>query len=288
MITLSITPKTEFLADLQARMQHFGAGSMPATREAFDAGVRAAAATWKSVANGAPLNGEVLIKNPSGGYAAGVKVRQTGPFDYTVYNDSKGAEGIENGTPALDMKQTHPYGPKGRVANKGTKTNPRWVPYLIVPFRWGTPGASGGHFRNIIPDQIYSMLRVQIRAGQFIRTQVAVETHPEPNFWGEAVQRAQYQGENGREGWGSMLRGIGGNIEGLSAMDADNQKTDGVYHKNYSTYFTFRVISADSPASSWIKPATPPKNVARKIAEYSRDIIAGMVEAGLRADLGIL
>ncbi|MFZ4618795.1 MAG: hypothetical protein ACOYM2_21730 [Rectinemataceae bacterium] len=275
-------PKTTFLASLQARLNTMGGRGMPQTTEAFKTGVREIEATWKSVANGAPLNGEVLVKNPSGGYAAGVKVRQVGPFDYTVYNDSKGAEGIENGTPPLDMKQTHPYGPKGRVANKGTKTNPRWVPYLIVPFRWGTPGASGGHFRNIIPNQIYSMLRMQIRAGQFIRTQVASETHSEPNFWGEAVQRAQYQGENGREGWGSMLRGIGGNIEGLSAMDADTRKK-----KKGSAYFTFRVISADSPAGSWIKPATPAKNVAKKVADYTRDIITEMVEAAIKADLGL-
>lgn len=281
MIKLSIVPKDDFLAGLQARLKILSAQGMPRTTEAFKAGAKVVEATWKSVANGAPLNGEVLIKNPSGGYARGVKVRQSGPFDYTIYNDSKGAAAIENGAPQLDMKTTHPYGPKGRVANKGTKKNPRWVPYLIVPFRWGTPGASGGHFRNIIPDQIYSMMRAQIKAGSFIRTQVKATTHDEPNFWGESVPRAEYQGENGRDGWGSMLRGIGGNIEGLSAMDADTAK------KTSSAYMTFRIISAESPAGSWIRPASPPKNVAKKVAEASRDIVTEMVEDGLRRDLGL-
>lgn len=281
MIQLSVVPKSSYLAALQARMAALGTGGMPATEEAFKTGVKLIETTWKAVGNGAPLNGEHLIKHSSGGYSAGVKVRQSGPFDYTVYNDSRSAAGIENGTPQLDMKQTHPYGDKGRVTNKGTRANPRWVPYLIVPFRWGTPGASDGHFRNIIPEQVYSMLRTQIKAGSFIRTQVAEETHAEPNFWGEEVQRANYQGENGRPDWGSMLRGVGGNLEGLSVMDADTAK------KSSSTYFTFRVISADSPADSWIKPATPGKNVARKVAEASRDIITEMVEAAIKNDLGL-
>lgn len=282
MIQLSVVPKNSYLAALQARMSTIGAGAMPATEEAFKAGVKIVEATWKSYAMGAPIPGtSYSVKNPTGGYAAGVKVKQSGPFDYTVYNDSKVAAGIENGTPQLDMKQTHPYGNKGRVANKGTRTNPRWVPYLIVPFRWGTPGASGGHFRNIIPEQIYAMLRTQIKAGSFIRTQVTEETHVEPNFWGEAVQRANYQGENGRPDWGSMLRGVGGDIEGLSVMDADTAKKSG------STYFTFRVISADSPEGSWIRPATPARNVAKHVVENSRDIISEMVEDALKTDLGL-
>lgn len=282
MIKVSIIPKDNFLAMLQARIAVMGAGSMPATVAAFKAGVRVAQATWKGYAMGEQIPGSPYrVKHPSGGYAAAVQVRQEGPFDYTVFNDSAAAHALDDGTPELDMKTTHPYGPKSRVANHGTKKNPRWVPYLIVPFRWGTPGSSGGHFRNIIPDQIYAMLRTQIKSGVFVRTKVSPTSHVEPNFWGESVKRAEYEGEEGQENWGSMLRNVGGNMEGMSAMNAD---TSG---KKSSTYFTFRVISAESPAGSWIKPATPAMHISQHVADNVRDIISEMVESGMKVDLGV-
>lgn len=282
MIKVSIIPKDNFLAMLQARLSTMGAGSMPATVANFKAGVSFTQSTWKKFANGEEIPGSSFrIKHPSGGYAAAVQVRQEGPFDYTIFNDSAAARALEDGTPELDMKTTHPYGPKSRVANHGTKKNPRWVPYLIVPFRWGTPGASKGHFRNIIPDQIYAMLRTQIKSGVFVRTKVLPTSHVEPNFWGESVKRAEYEGEEGQENWGSMLRNVGGNMEGMSAMNAD---TAG---KKSSTYFTFRVISAESPSGSWIKPATPAMHISQHVADNVRDIISEMVESGMKVDLGV-
>ena len=50
-----------------------------------------------------------------------------------------------------DMKQTHPYGKKSRVSIKG-------IPYLIIPFRWGTPNGKDtkrAHFNNVIPQKNY-------------------------------------------------------------------------------------------------------------------------------------
>lgn len=282
MINVSIVPKNNFLAMFQARLKAIGAGSLPATVSAFEAGVKVTQSTWKSYAMGEPIPGSPYrIKHPTGGYAAAVQVRSDGPFDYTVFNESQAARELDEGTAQLDMKLTHPYGPKSRVANHGTKMNPRWVPYLIVPFRWGTPGSSGGHFRNIIPDQIYAMLRTQIKSGVFVRTKVLPTSHVEPNFWGDSVQRAEYEGEGGQENWGSMLRGVGGNMEGMSVMDADTKK------KRSSTYFTFRVISAESPAGSWIKPATPAMHITQHVADNVKDIISEMVESGIKVDLGL-
>jgi len=281
MINVSIVPKDNFLAMFQARLKAIGAGSLPATVSAFKAGVKVTQSTWKSYAMGEPIPGSSYrIKHPTGGYAAAVQVRSDGPFDYTVFNDSQAARELDEGTAQLDMKLTHPYGQKSRVANHGTKKNPRWVPYLIVPFRWGTPGSSG-HFRNIIPNQIYAMLRTQIKSGVFVRTKVLPTSHVEPNFWGDSVQRAEYEGEEGQENWGSMLRGVGGNMEGMSVMDADTKK------KRSSTYFTFRVISAESPAGSWIKPATPAMHITQHVADNVKDIISEMVESGMKVDLGL-
>ena len=281
MISVKIIPENDFLGLLRARLKEIGANSMPSTSAAFRVAANIVQATWKSYAMGAAIPGTSnRLKHPTGGYAAHVQVRSDGPFDYTVYNDSKVAQMIEDGTKQLDMKTTHPYGKKSRVANHGTKDNPRWVPYLIVPFRWGTPRATG-HFRNIIPEQIYTMLRMQIKAGEFVRTRVLPATHPESNYAGEAIQRAEYEGEQRQDTWGSMLRGVGGDMEGMSVMVADTEK------KRSSAYFTFRVISAESPASSWIKPATPALHISQHVADNVRDIVNEMIQAGLRQDLGL-
>jgi hypothetical protein len=282
MIKIEIIPESNLLATLQARLKEIGSASLPATVDAFKQGVKIIQSEWKSYAMGAQIPGtSYKLKNPTGGYAAGIKARNDGPFDYTIYNDSLVAHALEEGTPQLDMKTTHPYGQKGRVANHGTKNNPRWVPYLIVPFRWGTPRATGGHFRNIIPEQIYAMLQLQIKAGVFTRTKVLPSTHTEPNFWGEQVQRAEYEGEDERGNWGSILRGIGGDIEGMSVMAANTAK------KRSSTYFTFRVISAESPAGSWIKPATPAMHIAQHVADNVRNVVEEMIQDGLKVDLGV-
>jgi len=278
MIQMTIMPKDDYLAMLNARMKFIGSGSMPATSSAFKAAASVVATVWKGYATGTAIPGsEKPIKSAS--YAAGVKVLQGGPFEYTIYNDSKMAQSIEDGTPELDMKTTHPYGPKSRVANKGTKSHPRWVPYLIIPIRWGTPG-SGGHFRNIIPEQVYAMLRAQMKAGEFVRTSVKKTTHLEANFAGEGVPRAEYQGENGQDGWGSVLNGIGGNMEGMSVMNNDSGK------KKSSGYMTFRIISAESPVGSWIKPAVPARNISRLVAENTRDIVTEMIQSGILKDIG--
>lgn len=281
MIKISITPDNDILAILQARLKVIGAGSMPVTKEAFKTASRIVQATWKGYANGEPIPGSPYrIQHPTGGYARSIMVKNAGPFDYTIYSESEIAKFLEDGTSELDMKTTHPYGEKGRVANHGTKKNPRWVPYLIVPFRWGTPGAVG-HFRNIIPEEIYSMIRLQIKKGQFVRTRVLPTTHTEPNFWGEQIQRAEYEGEDNQNTWGSMLKGIGGNIEGLSAMMTDTAR------KRSTAYFTFRVISAESPATSWIKPATPAMHITQHVANNTKNIVEEIIQEALKADLGV-
>jgi len=280
MIRLSIVPKNSYLAEIVAGMRSLRVdGGFPATQENFQTVVNEMANTWRAFAAGQQqIAGVEPLKRASPQYVAGVKVRKNGPLDYTVYNDSKMAAGIENGTPQLDMKQTHPYGDKGRVANKGTKTNPRWVPYLIVPFRWGTPGAWEGHFRNIIPDQIYKTILAQRRAKIWERTTVTETTHEESNFWGEMVQRAEYQGEEGKRGWGAMLRGVGGNEEGMSSFpDSANPRN--------SMYFTFRIISAESPANSWIRPATAARKVAPNLATMYREALQAAVDDGLMEDI---
>lgn len=286
MIKLEVRGDDDFLMGVISSLQMLGKKSMPSTHKAFKIAANTIVANqWREYALGGAIPGAPRsLKNPKGGYALAIKTREIGTAHFQVTNDSKVAPFIEYGTSELDMKKTHPYGPKSRVANKGTKKNPHLVPYLIVPFRWGTgDDESPGTFRNIIPKGIYQMIQADMKAGRFIRTRISGHDKTEMNFHGEEVKRNEYETEVGDPGWGTRIEGIGGKIEGMVAMAAESGK-----EKRRSTYFTFRIISADSPQGSWIKPAQPALNITRHVVENTKDKVSELVKMGMLHDLGSL
>lgn len=234
---------------------------------------------WKAYAGGEPLPSGDKIKRPTGGYAASIGLQSESLWSHTISSSASVARWLEYGTPEVDFKETHPYGQRGRVAKKkikGVKGAYRYVPYLIVPFRWATPGA-GAHMgpKNVIPEQIYKMILSGYRKKTFARSIVLDEKTASPNFWGDMEQRNTYQ-------WGSRVQGVGGNIEGLVSMQGMTKKNG----KRESSYFTFRIISADSPASAWIKPATKALRIAEQTAAYMAPKVSKMVEDAFMADMG--
>jgi hypothetical protein len=276
----------ESLATLIGRIRQFQQNYpisvlFPQGAQAVKGGAYAIESQWKSYASGETLPSGDRIKNSSGGYAASINTRQNGFWDYTISSKASVAEWLENGTSELDMKETHPYGTRGRVAKKKIPKSQgggfRYVPYLIIPFRWSTPN-SGAHMgaKNVIPDQIYKMLTAKYmdKSPMFKRSIVLDGKNKSPNFWGESQSRNTYQ-------WGSALLGVGGNIEGLVAMDAGKDKRG----RQQSTYFTFRVISADSPASAWIKPAQKALKIAEQTAEAMKGKVNTMIADGFKADM---
>ncbi len=54
-----------------------------------------------------------------------------------------------------------------------------------------------------------------------------------------------------------------------------------------STYFTFRIISANSPADSWIRKAVPANDVAKAIENATRNDVENLIHEGLSEDLGL-
>lgn len=151
-------------------------------------------------------------------------------FDYSVYSDNKQLEKALEGTPAViyDMKKTHPYGVRSRVSANN-------VPYLIIPFRWGTPNAKGTKRRwnNVIPQKDYrvSVLPMEVSS----KTN---KTHIEKNAKGEDISRSEYN-------WGNRItldNAWDDNSVGMVRMKDGSKK---------STYFTFRIISAKSDPNKW-------------------------------------
>lgn len=268
MIRITVSGFGEEFDRVSGGLRALGERSMPATAQAFLlAAEKLVMGTWKSYASGESIPGtSIRIKSAGGGYAASIKSKRMGPFDWVVYSESPVAKWVEEGTARADLKDTHPFGRKSRVGKDGT-------PYLIVPFRQGTPGSR----RNPMPMQIYRMVRRAVQQGEFAAKRVLPTTHAEANVRGEPIERHEYTR-------GSRLTGLGpafANLEGMSAFDVGSDKAA------RSTYFTFRVISAKSPEDSWIKPAVPGKHITKHVAKNTEEDVQRLVELGLRKDLGL-
>jgi hypothetical protein len=277
MVKLNVTMDNDILQQLQMALAQFGEGSMPFTASTMKGAAGKIAEDWRIFAQGGSLNGVEPLPRPNRSYLFGVKVRRLGPFEYEIYNESKSAERIENGTPELDMKTTHPYGPKSRVSQKG-------MPYLIVPFRWGTPGTKRNPrvgFRNVMPEAVYNIVKNKKKFRQ-TKTMVDADNGEKTlNARGEMVGRAQYSDVSGNKPWGDRLtadmgQSITDNMVGMSSMLGQNRKAAG--------YLTFRIISATSPQGSWIKPRVEPRHVVDALAESNREFINTEVEAAIMED----
>ena len=282
MTRIRIAESNPYLEELQYHLAKLGAGSLPKTAGALRDGAAIIRDIWKGFAMGGPLPGiNEPLKTPSGAYARSIHIVKLGPFEYEIASDAQIAEWIENGTQELDMKKTHPYGPRSRVSKKG-------VPYLVIPFRWGTPEGRDGKrvgFKNIMPESVYSIIK---NKQKFRQTKTLMTTHNEPNAKGQPVSRREYKGADGKGGWGDRLTAdmgleVSSNMEGMSSMlgqrEGGKNRTSG--------YFTFRVISANSPKHSWIKPAMRPRPVTQAVAKTTEKIIEESVESAIREDLNL-
>lgn len=260
MIRVEVHFEEEQLAQLAAHLERFGKGAFPEASNAFKMATRRIQAAWQGWAMGGELDGAEPIKNPSPNLARSIKIERRGDFEAEVYTESPHMARIQSGQEKFDMKKTHPYGRKSRVSKKG-------VPYLIVPFRWGTPNGNGGkraHFSNFMETDIHNFVKSKKK---FARSSENGGWHYEKNFAGDDVARAEYD-------WGDRLEAAG-NMDGLVAFpDAKG-----------STYFTFRIISAKSPENSWVRKGVPANDVVGALERKYAPEVAEIVEEGLKADL---
>jgi hypothetical protein len=268
MIRVNVTVDSDLLQQLAYRLPSlFGAGVAPATKQAFNTSVRYIQGVWKGWAMGDTL-GITKIRKPSQRLANSIRIKQNGPFDADIYTESEYAQRIQDGQPELDMKTTHPYGKKSRVSKEG-------IPYLIVPFRWGTPNKQGGaraHFANFIPTPMFDTIKKMKTSKRLAKYDqegniTGGETHFEANYTGEDVERSDYT-------WGGRHKGDG-NMDGMVRMSGRGG------------YFTFRIVSANSPQGSWIRKAVPPVDVVSALENATRPVVEEVIQAGLEADIGL-
>lgn len=268
MIRISVNADSEILRQLARRMPgFFGGGVAPATQKAFGTSAKYIQRVWKGWAMGDTVEGIPNIKKPNGKLAASVQMKPAGPFSVSIFSESPYMNRIVHGSPELDMKETHPYGRKSRVSKKG-------IPYLIVPFRWGTPNREGqgrAHFANFIPVEMFNVVK-SLKASKrkaVVNNEGEItggQTHSEGNFWGEDIERSDYD-------WGGRHDGDG-NTGGMVRMSGGGG------------YFTFRVISAKSPAGSWIRKEQPAVDIEGGLKKAVTPAVEEMVRMGLEADFG--
>jgi len=263
MIKFDVTVDSDLLEELAFRLPTiFGEKAAPATKAAFEASARYVQGMWKGWAMGSPIKGVQDIKKPNSKLAASIKIKKHGVFDTEIYTESLYMQRIQEGTDTLDMKETHPYGRKSRVSKKG-------VPYLIVPFRWGTPNQEGkgrANFKNFIPVEAFKTIKKMNTSKRLD------STHPEKNFSGQDIQRSEYNWAKNDE-------------DGIGRYDGEGDMNGMVRMSGGGGYFTFRVISAEG--EGWIRRAVPGIDVVSALESEVKPIIEDIIQAGLEVDIGI-
>jgi hypothetical protein len=290
MIKMKIEIPDEALNELSAMLSMVN--SLPKTEKALQKAAKIVQETWQNYVMGKQtLPGVEPLKTPSRRLVQTIKIHTQDRLHREIYSESKGMERLINGTPEIDMKETHTKGPRSRVSMKG-------VPYVIIPFRWGTPPKKGeqrvGFGKNIMPVDVYKIVKNKTTFRPTITTvsaDDADEDHKTPNALSEMVGRAQYSDILGEKGWGERLSMEGSDMNGMSDMLGEDGKSAG--------YFTFRVISREKPAGwdkkphkksweeSWIKPATPARQITQGVVKATQEDVNNIIEAAVRRDLGL-
>jgi hypothetical protein len=247
------------------------AAALPNTAAAFARASEYVRNIWTSYLSGdQPLNGIEFMSGVTSSMVRSIRSRYNGDLDYTVYSDSLQLERKVHGSKEVeyDMKKTHPYGKKSRVSKKG-------IPYLIIPFRWGTPNqkvTKRAHFNNVIPQKNYE---TSVKGLEMSKIN-ADKNYFESNFKGENVERKGYD-------WAKFGR--------LKEDQAWDDRSIGMVRmkdmaSGKSTYFTFRIISAKSPENSWIyhKDAIPAVDMMGALVRTVKPQVDSMLREGVKAD----
>lgn len=245
--------------------------ALPNTAAAFERAAHYVHNMWTGYLRGeTPLQGIDFMSGVTSAMVRSIRTKHLGDLEYEISSDSIQLEQKIHGSKEVeyDMKQTHPYGKKSRVSKKG-------IPYLIIPFRWGTPNQKGtkrAHFNNFIPQKNYE---TSVK-GLELSSVNALKKYFEANYKGEDIQRQGYDwAKNGRlkddQAWDDRSIGM------VRMKDVASGK---------STYFTFRIISAKSPANSWIyhKDAVPAIDMLGALERTVKTEVDKIINEGVNLD----
>jgi hypothetical protein len=281
-ITINITGESNALVQLVEKLKTCAtSGVFPSLHAALEESAEHVARTWKSFAGGgSPPPGLQKLKKPSGAYMRSITWSQVNPFTFHVFSDAPQAHWLEYGTEPFDMKKTHTTGPRSRVAptivsKKTGKVLRKGGPYLIVPFRWGTPKTTG--FQNVMPQSLYAIVK------KFTMSKTTDKQYNAPNAQGQDVMRWTQQ-------WGSRLSASHAqqtstpHATGM-VRSAGYRNQDGTLQEQSAGYFTFRIISANSKnKNAWFNKGIPGQPITKAIARHCEKTIHDLITKAIQED----
>lgn len=252
------------------------AHAFPNTLRTMEAIAGKARDLWVEYASGQkPLPDGRTVNALSGNYHRSIDYAPAPPDDgsflrYEVFSTDPKAAWLEHGTDAWDMKKLLQTSHQVRESAQGKR-------YLIIPFRWGTPGtlAVGALVGREMPAPVYSFWLDQ--DPRPLISQVT-GSYTEPSLLDPAFDATRY-----RYQWGDRLTpkdlealgidpegGAGRNLVGMVRMRnyPEEAPTRGFQHQ----YLTFRVMSEDS--AGWQHPGIA-------AYEFTRHIHDWLLQAGI-------
>ncbi len=257
----------------------FGADAFPTLAGAVQALANAAHQQWQQYAQGAPLPNGQIINARSGTYHRSIQLEQIDPFHYRVFSNLAYAEAIESGSPARDMKKMLDSSLKVRRTKDGKR-------YLIIPFRWGTPGAVG-FGGNVMPQAVHDFFKPRAVPRSRI---ISIGTRPSGTGAYDIKTRQPVLVPQRDYKWGQRLTqqhlgamGIGGKAAKRMAGMTNFRNPGGSGGAAHSSYLTFRVMTEDS--TGWKAPAIPGKYPAKITAERIKPIAEQAFKKAMEEDV---
>jgi hypothetical protein len=243
---------------------------------------QAAQERWINYASGklALPDGRTLHRN-TGSYAESIRIEVDYPggetlVSYVVYSDDPKAEWIENGVPAWDMHKVLNTSHKVRISKEGKK-------YLIIPFRWGTPGslAVGAYVGREMPRPVYTWWLEPTRQNSLITGTFQEKSVQDNQTW---VDRNIYN-------WGDRLTredieelgldpddGMGKNMVGMVRFRNRENTSLG------SQYINFRVLSEANP-KGWRNTGYEGYKIGEAVHQFVLEHYPALMNEALNADV---
>jgi hypothetical protein len=257
-------------------------------------------------------NAGAKFKHTEGGYVQGILDGVQYPYNNDklhlyIENKSPYAYFLEVGVQPFDLKKILETSSKVRVAKDGSR-------YLIIPFRFGTPGSLG---LRSMPDNIYNEAKdlrastiintasegVQQRGGQLenpipaSKSQAYVADATGMKFNNpDKTKRNVYS-------WGDRLTDVGEIYEGMYKFQKNVTLVREQFMQNtplgkftysravnktdnntaYSNYMNFRVMSENS--TGWLHPGIDAMNLAKNTANQAKEPVTQILKEGVMQDL---
>jgi len=278
MMTLSVLPSDPVLVDLIGALNSVGSGAgLKNTERALSAISGSVAKSWQM----------------SVGSDHRIERKKLTPFTHSVYSRDDVVHWLEYGLAPFDMKMTHTKGQKSRIVKPRRGPNGKMImswtqkrkdgstytvhagdPYLIIPMRHKIKGKGQEGQKSL--EDVYPEVKRQMQGDDFTRSKVTKSPEQSgkvsPNYWRQAVGRAKYS-------WGSKFSfpetDEYKNLQGLVAMGPPKQ----------SQFMSFRVVSVNSPAASWMHPGIKARHNLENILNRGQEQIKKVIEDALKRDL---